>query len=235
MGNSLHLLRKMFRVYVGVRGAGKSAYAAKIAKKYQKKGITVYSNFYLDGCKYYDIEDLGYYNISDGVLILDEAGIEVSNREFKDRKNVSTSKEARKFWKLSRHYGIEDVYVFSQAFDFDATLRRLADSMYIIRNSIIPHVSFLRSCRPFWDTDDDGQPCIKWKLGVLPVPFFRYPYYKYYDSFAVSELPYKEFEVIHSVKDVKSPIREKIVEIIDKYIECYPMYVKCSPLALFSF
>lgn len=187
----------MVIVIVGLPGSGKSAYGAYLSKKWQKKNITVYSNYEIDGNFYYDTEDLGRYMLESGNMILDEAGIDISNRDFVDRKNKSTDKIARKFWKTHRHYGIGTCVVLSQAFDFDKCVRNLAQEMWIIRKSIIPHLSILKRVKPFWDVDQDGQPCIKWKIApFIFKPFFRLPYYKYYDSYTKTDLPFKAWPYI---------------------------------------
>lgn len=49
----------------GLPGSGKSTYLAKIAKGYLKKGIKVYSNFYVKGCYHLDFDDLGVHDYSD--------------------------------------------------------------------------------------------------------------------------------------------------------------------------
>lgn len=212
----------MFICYVGLRGSGKSAYAAKLSRRYIKRGIPVYSNFELDGCYLYDVEDLGKYLIEDCALILDEAGIDISNREWKSTKSAVVSKEARRFWKLTRHYGIQDIHVFSQAFDFDITLRRLADRMYIIKSSIFPHLSILKPVAPFWDVDEDGQPCVKWKIRpILFKLFFRAPYYRYYNSFAVDSLPAKHFIKVRALGSIK---RGTALKVIDRAVESFIVY-----------
>ena len=186
----------MFNIYIGLRGSGKTSHASYIAHKYIKKGIKVYSNVPISGTYQYQVEQLGKVDISNGVLIYDEAGIDMSNRSFASKGSVVNSKEFRSFWKLSRHYKLTDIYVYSQAWDFDAGVRRLADRMYIVTQGILPHFSHLKPVKPSWDTDDDGQPVIKWKIGGLPIPFFRYPYYRYYNSYEHDALPCGQFPII---------------------------------------
>lgn len=154
----------MIITIIGLPGSGKSCYGAKISRKAFKKGITCYSNYEVDDCVIYDVTDIGRYMICDGWLILDEAGIDISNRDFMDKSNRSTDKAARRWWKKYRHNGIDRVYIFSQAYDFDKTLRNLTDKMYIIKNTIFPSMSILKPLKATWDVDDEGQPCVKWKI-----------------------------------------------------------------------
>lgn len=186
----------MFNIYIGLRGSGKTCHASYIAHKYLKKGYKVYSNVPIMGTYQYNVEDLGKVDISNGILIYDEAGIDMSNRSFSNKKSFVNTKEFRSFWKLSRHYKLYDIYVYSQAWDFDAGVRRLADRMYIVSRGILPHFSRLKPVKPKWDVDDDGQPVIKWSISGFPIPFFRLPYYKYYDSYNHEELPEQKFPII---------------------------------------
>lgn len=187
----------MFYIIIGLRGSGKTTHATYIANKESKLGYRVFSNVDIQGTYKYDIADLGKKDISNCVLIFDEAGIDMSNRQYAvDKKSYVNSKEFRSFWKLSRHYGIKDIYVYSQAWDFDVTLRRLCDKMFIIRNSLLPNFSILKPVKPSWDTDDDGQPVIKWTIGGFPIPFYRRPYYKYFDSYSRDKLPSYDYPYI---------------------------------------
>lgn len=184
---------------IGLRRSGKTTYAAKIAKKYQKKGIPVYCNFPCDGCLLIDSRDIGFYDISDGCLIIDEAGIDFNSRMYK-----GMSKEFIQWIKLSGHYGVNDIYVLSQAFDFDITIRRLSDKMYLMKKAGYLF-SYLRPITPYDAIDNDGQPVIKWQLFPIPTKiFYRPKYYKYFDSFAADPLPHKDFQVFNSVYTTKS-------------------------------
>lgn len=187
----------MITVIIGLPGSGKSCYGAYLVKKWRKQGIDAYCNYEVDGSYYYDVNELGRYLLKDGNMILDEAGIDISNRDFLDKKNKSTDKNARAFYKKHRHYGIGQLVVFSQAWDFDKTVRNLASEMYIIKRTIIPHLSILKRVKPYWDLDQDGQPVVKWKIiPFLIKPFFRLPYYKYYDSYSRDDLPLKDWPLI---------------------------------------
>lgn len=185
----------MFKMYIGLRGSGKSSLACKYARKWLKKGFNVYSNFPIKGCYLYDSTDIGKYDISNCCFILDEAGIDISNRDVFD-KTKAMSKEARRWWKLSRHYGVNEIVVFSQALDFDITLRRLADKTYILTKGLLPHFSRIYFLHDHWDIDSEGQPVIKYKIPVLFLPFYRRPYYSMFDSYSAPVLDIKYYEYI---------------------------------------
>lgn len=180
----------MISVFIGAMGAGKSSHAVKLARKALKKGKLVYSNFPIKGCYLYDVhDDLGKFDIRDCFLILDEAGIDMNNRAYK-----SLDKCVIKWLKLARHYNV-DMAVYSQAFDFDITIRRLSSKMYIVKNLFFGF-STLRPLVQFWDVDADGQPILKWRIRNIFSLFYRPRFYKYYDSFSSPQLPHKEFTLI---------------------------------------
>ena len=126
---------KKFDIYFGVPGSGKTTFAAWIAKGDLKHKISVYSNVPLKGAYKTEKEDIGVFNIHDGRLIIDEAGAEFNNRNWK-----SLTGEQIKWFKKHRHFGV-DIAVFSQSFeDCDVTLRRLATQLYLVKRSLIPYV-----------------------------------------------------------------------------------------------
>lgn len=188
-----------FCSFVGLRGCGKSNLASCLAQYWIKKGKEVYSNFPIKGCKEYDVTDLGTYEIKDCVLILDEAGIDMSNRKILEKSMKGIKENNRRFWKLTRHYGISNIFLFSQAFDYDITLRRLCDAQYILTPSRIKNWTLITLLRQYWDVSEDGDsPVVKMEIVKFPhLRCYRKPWFKYYDSYSIDELPYKDFTVYH--------------------------------------
>lgn len=124
---------KIITIYFGLPGAGKTTIAAHNASKCLKHGMNVYSNVPIVGTIPYSAEDLGVFQLENGRVILDEAGIEFNNRDFK-----SFKKSALMFFKLHRHYGLS-IDVFSQGWDdMDKKIRTLAQRYYLVKRSIIP-------------------------------------------------------------------------------------------------
>lgn len=121
-------------IYFGVPGAGKTTFAAWLAKRDLKKGFKVWSNVPITGTlKLSPKEDIGTYMISNGRVIIDEAGIEYNNRDFKE-----FSKKQLYFYKFHRHYELA-VDVFSQGYDdMDKKIRTLAQRLYVVKRSIFP-------------------------------------------------------------------------------------------------
>lgn len=187
-----------FCSFVGLRGAGKSNLASCLAQFWIKKGKKVYSNFPIRGTYEYDISDLGTYLISDCVLILDEAGIDLSNRKVMEKSMKGIKENNRKFWKLTRHYNIPNIYLFSQAFDYDVTLRRLCDSQYILSQcTLFKNWTKITMLTQFWSVTEEGDsPCIKMEILKFPhLRCYRPPWFKYYDSYSVDDLPTKDFNM----------------------------------------
>lgn len=118
-------------LYFGLPGAGKTTFAAYLAKKDLKKGRTVYSNVPITGTLQVKRSDIGKFMILDGRLIWDEAGLDYDNRKMK------MTDEEIYFFKYHRHYQM-DVDFFSQGLDVDIKIRKLARHLYLVKQSLIP-------------------------------------------------------------------------------------------------
>lgn len=130
-------------VYFGVPGSGKTTFAAWLTKRDLRRGGKVWSNVPITGAYVLDPkEDIGQYMICDGRVIIDEAGIEYNNRDFK-----KFSEESLFFYKYHRHYELA-VDVFSQGFDdMDKKIRTLAQRLYVVKKSIFPWFVYRRQIR----------------------------------------------------------------------------------------
>lgn len=130
-------------IWFGVPGSGKTTFAAWLTKKDLRKGGRVWSNVPISGA--YRLEpksDIGRYMVSGGRVIIDEAGIEYNNRDFKE-----FSKNALYFYKYHRHYECA-VDIFSQGYDdMDKKLRTLAQRLYVVKKSILPWFVYRREIR----------------------------------------------------------------------------------------
>ena len=118
-------------LYFGIPGAGKSTFAAYLAKKDMKKGRKVWSNFGITGAMKCEKSDFGKYMMTDGRLIIDEAGLEYDNRK------MAMTNDEIYFFKYHRHYQL-DVDFFSQGLDVDIKIRKLARHIYLIKPSLLP-------------------------------------------------------------------------------------------------
>lgn len=130
-------------VYFGVPGSGKTTFAAWLTKRDLRRGGKVWSNVPITGAYVLDPkEDIGQYMICDGRVIIDEAGIEYNNRDFK-----KFSEDSLYFYKYHRHYELA-VDVFSQGFDdMDKKIRTLAQRLYVVKKSLLPWFVYRRQIR----------------------------------------------------------------------------------------
>ena len=209
----------VLNVYFGVPGSGKTTFAAHLTKwalhenaiirfcrknqnfitrpilksKYLKRRIPVYSNVPITGAYKLDPkEDIGTYMIEDAKVIIDEAGIEYNNRNYK-----SFPQEAIYFYKYHRHYKVS-VDVFSQSYeDMDVTLRRLAQNFYVVRRSLVPFYIVARRIRRRVGIDERQQIADLYSMG-LPIldtkRIFSPPLWKLFNSYSRKELPAKKWE-----------------------------------------
>lgn len=211
----------VLNVYFGVPGSGKTTFAAYLTKwalheniiirlcrrfnnpvsrlilksKYLKRRIDVYSNVPITGA--YQLnpkDDIGVYMIQNAKIIIDEAGIEYNNRNFK-----TFPPEAIYFYKYHRHYQTS-VDVFSQSYeDMDITLRRLAQNFYVVRRSLIPFCVVARRIRRKVGVDENTKQIADLYSMGLPIfdtkRIFAPSLWKLFNSYSRKELPEKEWSV----------------------------------------
>ena len=181
----------MFDVYFGAPGSGKSTMACRLARQAIKKGIKVYSNVEIKGCLELDPRaDIGRFDISNGLVIVDEAGIDFNNRNFK-----SFTQEMNRWFKLYRHARC-DVVIFSQSYeDMDKKLRLLANRYFLVEKSILPKfIRVRRITKKIAINEADKQIIDSYDF----VPFSRRlyfgpKYWKHFDSYIMPEYPQKNW------------------------------------------
>lgn len=124
-------------MFVGLPGSGKTTYAASFVKQALKRGNKVYSNVPIKGAYEYNWQtDFGNYDMSNSLIILDEAGLDVDNRSWE--KNFNRDKV--EFLKLLRHYHSKMV-VFSQTWnDCDIKIRSMVGLLYIVKRLSLIHI-----------------------------------------------------------------------------------------------
>lgn len=211
----------VLNVYFGVPGSGKTTFAAYLAKqmnkqsrvitwaqehpsqfsekllasRFFKRSVPVYSNVPITGAYALDPQqDIGKVMISDGKVIIDEAGIEYNNRNFK-----TFGQDAIYWYKYHRHYECS-VDVFSQSYeDMDITLRRLAQNYYVVKKSLLPFFIVCKRIRRKVGIDEHTHQIIdKYYFGF---PFldskwvFSPPLWKLFNSYSRKELPAKTWDI----------------------------------------
>ena len=130
--------------------------------------------------------------VQGGKLIIDEAGVEFNNRNFK-----SFPQEAIYFFKYHRHYQVS-VDVFSQSFeDMDVTIRRLARSFFVVRKSLIPGCIVVKKIRRKVGIDEQTHQIIDAYSFGLPVLDSKWvwcpPLWRLFNTFSCKPLPVKRF------------------------------------------
>ena len=127
----------MVSIYFGLPGCGKTSLIASQALKESKRirhGRSpfnqVYTNVHLTGIPYVTYIDnnyIGKYDLSGGLILIDEATIFADSRDYK-----SFSKDKVQFFMLHRHYGCE-LRLFTQQWDgVDRKIRTITDKVYYI-------------------------------------------------------------------------------------------------------
>lgn len=206
-------------VYFGVPGSGKTTYAAYLARQAQRESIIirlcrrfpcrltnwilagkswkraypVWSNVPIHGCYQLNAKkDIGVYMIRDGKMIIDEAGVEFNNRDYK-----AFPKTAVHFFKYHRHYGVS-VDVFSQSFeDMDVTLRRLAQNFYVVKRSLFPFFVVTKRIRRKVGIDEMSHQLVDAYSFGVPILDTKWvfcpPLWKMFDSYDTPDLPEKEW------------------------------------------
>lgn len=211
----------VLNVYFGVPGSGKTTFAAYLAKRmakeshvirwakkhpgklsekllasrFFKRSMPVYSNVPITGAYQLDPQnDIGKYMICDGKVIIDEAGIEYNNRNFK-----AFPPDAIYWYKYHRHYECS-VDVFSQSYeDMDITLRRLAQNYFVVKKSLLPFCIVCTKIRRKVGIDENTHQIIDKYYFGLPILgskwVFSPPLWKLFNSYSRRELPSKEWKV----------------------------------------
>ncbi|NLW46317.1 MAG: hypothetical protein GXY86_03120 [Firmicutes bacterium] len=180
-------------IYFGVPGSGKTTFAAYLAKRDLKKKKRVWSNVPITGTYQLDPQtDIGNYMICDGRVIIDEAGIEYNNRNFKN-----FSDKQNYFYKYHRHNQL-DIDIFSQGYDdMDKKLRILAQKLYVVKKSLIPFFVVRKSIKKRVGINEVTKEIID---EYYFVPFsskyiFAPTLWKMFNTYSRRELPQKDWSV----------------------------------------
>ena len=160
----------------GQIGSGKSSYSVKLARAALKRGRPVYCTDYIHGCNKFDVSWLHNMRCPENALvIIDEAALKFNSREFS-----KISKDILAYFKKARHYH-NDVVLISQTFsDSDKQIREVANRVLFMRK--LGWVTLPVRVSGDITIGDDGQPCMKYKIGKLAKPFIPALQGKFYDS-----------------------------------------------------
>lgn len=190
IGNFFQKKGNTFDIYFGVPGSGKTTFAAYLAKKALKKNKKVYSNVSIKGTYEVCKADIGNYLIDNGLLLIDEAGVDYNNRKFK-----SFTDEEVYFFKYHRHYKV-DVAIFSQGYnDMDLKLRTLATKLYIVKKSIFPGFIKRKLISKKLGIDKQTKQIIdQYSFAIFGTKYIYCPkLWKMFNSYSTKDLPIKRF------------------------------------------
>lgn len=198
----------MIMCVFGLPGVGKSTYMAYLAKqalttkKGKKRYDRVYCNFHMAGCYKLEYEDLGKYDFTNSLILLDEMMNEADSRDFK--KFDATKKY---LFSNHRHYGL-DIYYFTQAWDdVDKKIRNNTAKLYYITK--FAWWSLVIPIKQILTIDNMSHQIVTgYQLrGLIHANvIFRPFYYKWFDSFERKEL--KPLEARHNVLYSEIPERK---------------------------
>lgn len=172
----------MIEAVFGLPAAGKSTYLAYRAKKAQRKGIKVYSNYYIDGCYTLDFEALGKNDYSDCLMLIDEISLLADSRDWKQ-----FNSDLKYFITNHRHYNVHLVYCSQSFRDCDVKIRNCTEQLYQITRSVFGFSRIRRVSKVMGVSDGNFQEY--YELSGFGKFIFRPKYYKFFDSFVRRPLP----------------------------------------------
>lgn len=203
-------------LYFGLPRSGKTTFGAAIAVETQKKidkgkshYKAVYTNFavnYPGIRKINPAAHLGTYDITDSLILIDEATLVVDSR---DHKNFD--KRLRKYFFLHGHYRC-NIILFAQQWDgVDKGIRVCTDRVfYVHKGKIRRWISYAMPI-PYGIIIPDAKKSDSEKLGeiiqgyckpnflvrLLQPRIRRSKYYKYFDSWEREKLPELRIQIWH--------------------------------------
>ena len=203
-------------LFFGLPGAGKTTLMAHKAIKgiKCKKYKNVYGNVHMsiNGYTYIDNDCIGYYDLSDCLLLIDEATLFADSRRHKE-----FTMEKLTYFLEHRHYNA-DICLFTQQWDgVDRKIRVITDRVYYVYKGFLLGHWFSTYYRiPYGIIiPDPHRDKSSEKLGEIVQGYckpnilvrmfapklYRPKYYKYFDSWERKELPklpikYKAFKEV---------------------------------------
>ena len=200
----------MITGYFGLPGCGKSTFLAKFARQYINQGYPVYvlAESPVDGCYLIHWQDIGRYDMSDSVILIDEVSLYADNRDYREFTRI-----LKQFFVLHRHYHC-DIIWFTQQYDgVDRKIRELTTCLYYVRSA--GRLSYaVRIDRFIHVEKEQKEICVGYKIsGIFRVLFgwlnhsiqlcYRPRYYRYFDSYKSPRLPKRQFPLYCISTDVE--------------------------------
>lgn len=192
----------MISLFFGLPGCGKTTIMTSIAfrEARRKKYKNVYCNVHvkIPGVTYIDNNCIGVYDLSDCLLLIDEATLFADSRDYK-----SFDKSKLTYFLEHRHYNA-DIFLFTQQWDgVDRKIRVITDRVFYVFKTPLTGFLFSKYYRiPYGiiipDKKHNGEKLGEIIQGYCKPDFFqrlfskrvfRPKYYKYFDSWERPQLP----------------------------------------------
>ena len=205
----------MIALFFGLPGSGKTTIMAWLALRETRNKKSRYKHVYgnvkmtIPGYTYIDNACIGQYDLSDCLLLIDEATLFADSRDYKNFNG-----KRLEYFLEHRHFKA-DIYLFTQQWDgVDRKIRVITDRVYYVYKTRILGLWWSKFYRiPYGiiipDPKKDQQKLGEIIQGYCKPPFltrlfsikrvFRPAYYKYFDSFEKPYMPplppkYKPYE-----------------------------------------
>ncbi len=192
-------------LYFGLPGSGKTTLLAREAYRHIKAGGKVCGNVDLavSGYRRIDDADVGKYDLTGYLILIDEGTLFADSRDFKRRDERYTA--MIRFFLLHRHYHC-DIIVYTQQWDgLDKRIRVITDRVYYVYKGVLTGRLFTRYYRvpygiiiPNPKKAAGGDHLGEIVQGYCKPPLlrrifggwmFRPRWYRYFDSWDAPKLP----------------------------------------------
>lgn len=203
----------MVSMYFGLPGSGKTtlmtAFALKALKRKRYKHVFSNINLNIPGLIFIRNDDIGIFNLEDGLLLVDEATLWADSRDYKN-----FSFDTLSYVLQHRHYNV-DLFLFTQQWDgVDRKIRVITDRVYYLYKGkilghwftsyyripygiIIPDPSKKQSGEKLGEiVQGYCKPSLFYRL-FFTKRFFRPKYYKYFDSWERPKLLDFPYFIVH--------------------------------------
>lgn len=203
-------------LYFGLPGCGKTtlltAHAVRAVRDSRYKAVYSNIDISVPGVTVIDNECIGKFDLSNCLLLIDEATLFADNRAYKE-----FSKDQIYFFLMHRHFRC-DVKLYTQQWDgVDRKIRVITDRVYYVYKGWLLGRWFTRYYRVPYGIIIPDKHSASEKLGEIVQGYckpnifirlfspwlFRPPLYRYYDSFVHKELPRLPNEYVVNVAPPK--------------------------------
>lgn len=181
---------KCVSLYIGLPRSGKTTFIAYLTHLCNVTGYKCFCNIPVQGAYPFTKDDLGKYDMSNSLILLDEAGIIYDNRNFEK----AFTEESLTFLKLIGHYH-SNICLFSQSMDIDVKWVRMSKDIYFLRRGLIGHKSFIYKVHRKLDVNPDTHKIEDFydkPTGLIALltrkKFRRKKYYHMFDSYSAPKL-----------------------------------------------